>query len=79
MPEGFVKKWPLEYQIVTKTNLLSYLCDSNDGSDSSDSSDGSESSDCSDSSESGESVTVVTKTTLIKQQKFHNFFFCHQT
>ena len=41
-PEGFVKKWPLEYQIVTKTYLPSCLCDSSVGSDISDSSDSSE-------------------------------------
>ena len=43
-----MKKWPLEYKIVTKTYLPSYLCDSSDGSDISDISDSSDSSDSSD-------------------------------
>ena len=37
--EGFMKKWHLECQIVTKIYLPSYLCDSSDGNDSSDSND----------------------------------------
>ena len=62
----FVKKWPLEYQKVIKTYLLTYLqdssdcsdsCDSRDSNDSSDSSDGSESSDSSDSSDSSVQTT----------------------
>ena len=32
-----VKKWPSEYQMVTKTYLPSYLCEGSDGSDGSDS------------------------------------------
>ena len=32
----FVKKWPLEYQMATKTYLPSNICDSGDSSDSSD-------------------------------------------
>ena len=51
----FVKKWPLEYQLVTKTYLPSNLCDSSDSSNSSDSSDSSNSCDSSDSSESSDS------------------------
>ena len=53
----FVKLWPLEYQMVTKTHLHSNLCDSsdsresNDSIDSCDSSDGSDSSDRSDNSD----------------------------
>ena len=46
--DGFVKKLPLEYQIVTYTYLPSYLWDRSDGSDSSDSSDISDSNDISD-------------------------------
>ena len=41
-----VKKWPLEYQMVTKTDLPSKICDSSD-SNSSDSSDSCDSSDSS--------------------------------
>ena len=41
----FVKKLPLEYQILTKTYLPTYLCDSIGGSDSSDRSNSSDSSD----------------------------------
>ena len=37
--ESFVKKEPLEYQMVTKTYLPSYICYRCDGSDISDSSD----------------------------------------
>ena len=40
-PSTFVKKWPLEYQIVTKTYLPSNLCDSSDSSDTCNSSDSS--------------------------------------
>ena len=48
--EGFVKKWLVEYQMVTKTYLPTYRWDSSDSSDSCDSCDGSDSSDSSDSS-----------------------------
>ena len=51
-----VKKWPIEYQMVTKTYLPSNKCDSSDNSDSSDSSDSSYSSDRSDSSDSSYST-----------------------
>ena len=40
-PLMFVKKWPLEYQKVIKTNIPTYLWYSRDTSDSSDSSDSS--------------------------------------
>ena len=53
--ETFVKKWPLEYQMVTKTYLPSNLFDGSDGSDSSDSSYSNESSDSSDSNDSSDS------------------------
>ena len=59
-PSTFVKLWPLEYQMVTKTYLPCNLCDSSDISDSSensysyDSSDSSDSCDSSDSSDSSE-------------------------
>ena len=46
-PYTFVKKWPLQYQMLTITYLPSYLCDSIDGSDSRDSSDSNDSSDIS--------------------------------
>ena len=46
----FVKKWPLEYQMVTKTYLPSNLCDISDGSNSGDSNDSSDSSTSSGSS-----------------------------
>ena len=46
----FVKKFHLEYQMVTKTYISSNLCDSSDSSDSCDSSDISDNSDSSDSS-----------------------------
>ena len=59
LSETFVKKWPLEYQMVTKTYLPSNLCDSSDSSDSSGSCDSSDSSDSSDTSE--RSDTFATK------------------
>ena len=43
-----LKKWPLEYQMVTKTYLATYLWDSSDSSDCFDSSDSSDSNDSSD-------------------------------
>ena len=60
----FVKKLPLDYQMVTKTYLPSNLCDSSDGSDNSDSSDSCdscESSDNSKSSDSSDQKTFCTK------------------
>ena len=48
------EKWPLEYHMVTKTYLPTYLCDSSDSSVSSDSSDSSDSLNIIDSSESNE-------------------------
>ena len=51
----FVKEWPLEYKMVTKTYIPSNLCDSSDSSDSFDSSDCSDSSDSSESSNSSDS------------------------
>ena len=84
----FVKKWALEYQIVTKIYIPSNLCHSSDSSDSSDSSnscdsfdssDSSDSSNSSDSSESSTEVTVVTKKHLFtKNLFFTNFFFFSQ-
>ena len=53
--EGFVKKWLIEYQMVTKTHLPTYLWNSSDSSDSSDSCDSSDSSDSSDSNDSNDS------------------------
>ena len=44
--QTFVRKSPLEYQMVPATYLPSYLCDSSNSSDISDSSDSSNSSDC---------------------------------
>ena len=55
----FVKKWPLEYHMVTKTFFPFYLCDSSDisnGNDSSGSSDSSDSYDSSDSSNISDST-----------------------
>ena len=43
----FVKKWPLEYQKVIKTNLPTYLRDSSDSTNSIESCDGCDSSDSS--------------------------------
>ena len=73
----FLKKWPLEYQIVTKTYLPSNLCDSSDGSDSSnrsDSCDSSDTSDISDSSDSSDQKKICQKKTffLTKQLYFNN-------
>ena len=57
-----VKKWLLEYQSVTKTNLPSNICDSSNSSyssascDNSDSRDSSDSSEISDSSNSSDSI-----------------------
>ena len=53
-----VKKWPLDYQIVTKIYLLSNLCDSSDSWDSSDSSDSSNSSDSSEGSDSSDQIPL---------------------
>ena len=57
--DTFVKKWPLEYQMVTQTylkpnHLPTYLCDNSDNSDSSDSSDSMDSSGSSYTSESSD-------------------------
>ena len=46
--------FPLEYQMVTKTYLPSYLCDCSDINDSTDSSDRSDNIDSSDSSDSSD-------------------------
>ena len=51
----FVKKWPLEYQKVTKTYLPTYVWDSTDSRDSSDGSDSSDSCDSNDSNDSNDS------------------------
>ena len=48
----FVKKWPLDYQQVIKTYLLTYLWDISDSCDSCDSRDSSDSCDSRDSSDS---------------------------
>ena len=48
------KKWPLVYQMLIKSYLPSYLCDSSDSSDSGDSSDISDSGDSGDNSDSGD-------------------------
>ena len=53
--EGFVKKGLIEYQMVTKTYLPTYLWDSSDSSDSCDSCDSCDSSDSSASSDSRDS------------------------
>jgi hypothetical protein len=63
--------WPLEYQMVTRTYLPTYLWDSSDSSDSSDSIDSfdsCDSCDCSDSSDSSNSsnLFIVTKHEKIK-------------
>ena len=66
----FVKKGPLEYQMVIKTYLCTYLRDRSYSSDSRDSSDRSESSDSSDSndtSDRSDQTTLYTK-------KFNLFF-----
>ena len=55
LSEGFVKQWLIEYQMVTKAYLPTYLWDSSDSSDSSDSRDSSDSSDSSDSNDSSDS------------------------
>ena len=71
-----VKKLPVEYQMVTKTYLPSYLCNSSDSSDSSDScysSDSSESSYNSDSSDSRDSSNQ--KNLFTKLLFFHQKFF----
>ena len=73
----FVKKWPLEYQMVTKTYITSNLCDSSNSSDSCDNSDSSDSSDRSDSSDQ---KVVSPKTFFTKKNIFscHNSFFSQQ-
>ena len=85
--DTFMKNWPFEYQMVSKTYLPSNLCDISYSGDSSDSSD---SCDCSDSSHSpnlpyskgigiGEVwwMTVVTVVKVVTK-KFHKFFFLSQ-
>ena len=67
-----VKKWRLEYQIVTKTHLPSNLCDSSGSSDSCDSSDSSDSSDSIDSSGSSDSSD---SSDSIDRRKTFFFFF----
>ena len=79
----FVKKWPLHYQKVIKTNLTTYLWDSSDSSDireSGVSSDGSDSSDNSDSSDSTDpsqfkSTTWSDKVGVNFEQKLHPKIF----
>ena len=56
LSESFVKKWPLEYKMLTLTYLPIYLCDSSDRSDRWNSCDVSDSSDSSDSSASSDST-----------------------
>ena len=74
----FVKKWPLEYQMVTNTYLLSNLCDSSDTSDTSDSCDSSDSSDSADSSMfSSDLKTFCTNNT--KKNFFLNKFYLKKT
>ena len=70
--ERFVKKLPLEYHMVTKTYLPTYLCDNSDNShcsDSSDSSDSIDSSDCRDSRDSSDSTD---QKNLFHNQNFFN-------
>ena len=69
-----MKKLPLEYWMVTKTYLPSFICDSSDGSDSSDSSDSSDNSDISDSSDQ---KTFTTKNFFHIKTIFSQFFFLH--
>ena len=67
----------LEYQIVTKTYLLSYLCDSSDScessyiSDSSDSCDSSDISDSSDSFDSSDSNESIDSSDSSDEKKFN--------
>ena len=49
----FVKKWLIEFQMVTKTYLPTYLWDISDSSDNSDSSDSCDNSDSSDQGMTG--------------------------
>ena len=63
-----MKKWPLEYQMVTKTYLPIYLCDSSGSSDSCDSCDSSDSSVSSDSSESCDSSDRDDTVTVLKKK-----------
>ena len=58
----FVKKWPLGYQMVTKTYLPSNLYDSTDNSDSSESSDRSK------------SWTVVTVVPVVTKKTYFTIF-----
>ena len=81
----FVKKWPLEYQMVTKTYLPSNLCDSSDGNDSSyrsdnidrsDRSDSNDSSDSCDSSDSSDSTDSSDSGDRSDKKKFCHILFC---
>ena len=79
-----MKKGPMEYQMITKTYLPSYLCDSSDGSDGSDSSKSSDTSDSSASGECRDQTTFINffltkkisqKKTLLATQLFFNNYF----
>ena len=66
----FVKQWPLENQMLTKTYLPSNLCDSNDSSDTSDSSDSSYRSDSSNGSDQlFFTKNFITKMTFVHKKK----------
>ena len=74
----FVKKWPLEYQMVTKTYLPTYLWDSSDSSDSCDSCDRCDISDSSDSSDSCDSSDSSDSSDRSDQKAFCTTIFFYK-
>ena len=77
-PPMYVKKGPLECQMVTKTYLPSNLCDNSDSSDSINSSDSSDSSNISESSDSSESSKSSQRSDSSDGEQFFPtiIFFC---
>ena len=67
---AFLKKWPLEYQIVTKTYLPSNLSDYSESSDSSESSESSDSSECRDSSDKSDKKNFFLKKLIFPPKTF---------
>ena len=70
----FVKKWHLEYQMVTRTYLTTYLWDSSDISDSCDWNDSSDSIYSSDSIDISDSSDNSDSSDRSKKNQFPRFF-----
>ena len=67
---AFLKKLPLEYQMVAKTYLPSNLSDYSESSDSSESSESSDSSECRDSSDKSDGKKLFLKKLIFPQKTF---------